>query len=72
MNLVNYKKPKGRAIEVLQLLAEGHTQKEIAPKLGTSASYVNNMTHALRNRYAPTNESLIALAVKLEWVRVEV
>lgn len=57
---------------MLQLLVDGYRRDEIAKRLGKAPSYVRRSLENLRNRYAPTNESLIALAIVLGWVTVAV
>lgn len=70
--LVSRRKPTAKDLEVLQLLAEGFRQKEVGEQLGIKRHTVARRLETMRNHYSATNESLIALAVKLDWVRIEV
>lgn len=61
--------PSPRERRILTLLAEGHTQRELARHLGFAHHSVSNALGRMRTRYAaPTNEALIALAVRLQWI----
>jgi DNA-binding NarL/FixJ family response regulator len=61
--------PTERERRILTLLAEGHTQKETARRLGIRDRAVTSSVANMRSRYtAATNEALIALAVRLQWI----
>ena len=65
--------PNPRERRILTLLAEGHTQKEAAHHLGIRSRAVTNTIATMRSRYtAPTNEALIALAVRLQWITLSI
>lgn len=65
--------PNDRERRILALLAEGHSQKQAAKHLGIKPRSISNALGKMRNRYtAPTNESLIALAVRLQWISVAI
>jgi DNA-binding NarL/FixJ family response regulator len=65
-------RPSPRDLEVLQLLAEGRCYKEIAEALNCNPHNIARRMENIRNKYAPTNESVVALAVTLEWISVRV
>ena len=61
--------PTAHERRILTLLAEGHTQKQTAGRLRLAHRSVTNALGKMRTRYTtPTNESLIALAVRLQWI----
>jgi len=61
--------PTPRDREILTLIAEGHTQKQAAGHLGLKPRSVTRALEDMRGRYtAPTNEALIALAMRLQWI----
>ena len=63
--------PTTRERRILTLLAEGHTQKQAAGHLGLRPRSVTNALGHMRDRYtAPTNEALIALAMRLQWIEI--
>ncbi len=65
--------PTAHERRILTLLAEGHTQKQAAGRLGLAHRSVTNSLGKMRDRYtAPTNESLIALAVRLQWIVIAI
>ena len=65
--------PTARDREILTLLAEGHTHKQAAGHLGLAHRSVTNALGRMRARYTtPTNEALIALAVRLQWINVAI
>lgn len=65
--------PTPRERRILTLLAEGHTQKQAAGHLGLAPRYVTNSVANMRTRYtAPTNEALVALAVRLQWITLAI
>ena len=54
-------------------MAEGHTHKQAAGRLGLAHRSVTNALGRMRDRYAtPTNEALIALAIRLQWIFVAI
>jgi DNA-binding CsgD family transcriptional regulator len=58
---------------ILTLLAEGLTQKQAAAHLGLHTRTVTNTLGHMRERYrAPTNEALVARAVRLEWISLAI
>lgn len=65
--------PTARDRAILALIAEGHTQKQAAWHLGLKPRSVTNALGHMRNRYtAPTNETLIALAIRLQWISIAI
>jgi DNA-binding CsgD family transcriptional regulator len=74
--LIVYQKPRNpteRERRILTLLAEGYRQKEAAGHLGIKPRALANALEHMRNRYAaPTNESLIAVAVRLQWITLSI
>jgi len=65
--------PSPRERRILTLLAEGHSQHELARHLGLAYHSVSNALGRMRLRYeAPTNESLIAIAVRLQWIALAI
>ncbi len=74
--LIVYQRPRNpteRERSILTLVAEGHTHKEAAGYLGLAHRSVTNALGRMRERYtAPTNEALIALAVRLQWVSLAI
>jgi len=65
--------PNPRERRILTLLAEGHTQKEAAQRLGIRSRAVTSSVSLMRTRYAaPTNEALVALAVRLQWITIAI
>jgi DNA-binding CsgD family transcriptional regulator len=58
---------------ILALVAEGHTHKQAAGHLGLAHRSVTNALGRMRDRYtSPTNEALIALAIRLQWIAVAI
>jgi DNA-binding CsgD family transcriptional regulator len=71
--LIVYSTQATRERRIFALLAEGHTQKQTAGHLGLKLRSISAALGNMRNRYtAPTNESLIAIAVCLEWITIAV
>ena len=74
--LIVYQTPRNpteRERRILTLLAEGYTQKQTAGHLSLKPRCVTTALAHMRNRYtAPTNESLIALAVRLQWIALSI
>jgi len=65
--------PTDRERRILALLAGGYSQKQAARHLGLKPRSISNALGNMRNRYtAPTNESLIAIAVLLQWISVAI
>ena len=65
--------PTERDREILTLIAEGHSHKQAAGHLGLAHRSVTNALGRMRDRYtAPTNEALIALATRLQWIDVAI
>jgi len=64
--------PTERQRVILTLLVEGLSQIQIAEVLSTTPHAIARTLENLRNQFAPTNCSLIALAVRLEWVTFSV
>jgi len=64
--------PTQRERVILTLLAEGHSQIQIAEVLSITPHAIARTLENLRNHFAPTNCSLIALAVRLEWITFSV
>ena len=65
--------PTERERSILALLAEGRSQKEAAAHLGVKHRAVASALGHMRNRYtAPTNEALVALAVRLQWITLAI
>lgn len=63
--------PSERERKLLALLAEGRTHREAAARLRLAHRSVTNALGQMRNRYAaPTNEALIVLAMRLQWITV--
>jgi len=60
--------PTQRERLILTLMIEGHSTAEIAGLLGTTPHVIRNQVQHLRDRFAATNEALIAMAVRLEWI----
>lgn len=74
--LIVYQSPRNptpHERRILTLLAEGHSQKQAAAHLGLSPRSIAATLEHMRYRYtAPTNEALIALAVRLQWITLAV
>ena len=74
--LIVYQRPRNpteRERTILTLVAEGHTHKQAAGHLGLAHRSVTNALGRMRDRYTtPTNEALIALAVRLQWIAVTI
>jgi DNA-binding CsgD family transcriptional regulator len=64
--------PTPRQRRILRRLAEGMSQPEIAAQDGVPAHRIARQLEALRNRFAPTNCALIAIAIRLQWIPVEI
>jgi len=64
--------PTPRQRRILRRLAEGMTQPEIAAEDGVPPHQVSRQLEALRNRFAATNCALIAIAVRLQWIPIEI
>ncbi len=65
--------PTPRERQILTLLVKGLTQKQTAQTLRLAYHSVTNALGEMRARYtAPTNESLIALAVRLQWISLAI
>lgn len=65
--------PNERERRILTLLAEGHTQKDAAARLGVAPRCIASALDRMRLRYsAATNEALIALAVRLQWIALAI
>ncbi len=65
--------PTPRERRILTLLAEGQSQRELARHLGLAHHSVSNALGRMRTRYTtPTNEALIAIAVRLQWIAVSI
>jgi DNA-binding CsgD family transcriptional regulator len=65
--------PTARDRAILTLIAEGHTQKQAAGHLGLKPRSVTGALSYMRDRYtAPTNEALIALALRLQWIEIAI
>lgn len=65
--------PNDRERRILALLAEGHTHKQAAGHLGMNPRAVTRTLQTMRDRYTtPTNEALIALAIRLQWIAVAI
>jgi DNA-binding CsgD family transcriptional regulator len=65
--------PTPRERQILTMLAEGRTQKQAAALLGLAHRSLSNALGHMRDRYtAPTNECLIALAVRLQWIALAI
>ena len=65
--------PTPREREILTLIAEGRTQRQAALSLDIAYHSVTNALGHMRDRYTtPTNECLIALAVRLQWIAVAI
>lgn len=65
--------PTPRERQILTLIAEGRTQKEAAACLRLAHRSLSNALGHMRDRYsAPTNEALIALAVRLQWISLAI
>jgi hypothetical protein len=56
----------------MTLLAEGNSYREIAWQLSAKERTIIRQVQELRNRYARTNEQLIAIALTLGWIRIEI
>jgi DNA-binding CsgD family transcriptional regulator len=61
-----------RERQILQLMAEGYSRKEVAQELGVHVNTVRNRLYLMRQFYAGTNEALMVIAVKLGWISIEV
>src|SRR3954469_7620480 len=74
--LIVYQRPRNpteRERRILALLAGGLTQKQAAGHLGVTPRAITACVEKMRDRYtAPTNEALIALAVRLQWIEIAV
>jgi DNA-binding NarL/FixJ family response regulator len=58
---------------ILELIAAGHSHTSAAAELHTRPRNVTQALAKMRARYtAPTNEALIAIAVRLQWIAVAV
>jgi DNA-binding CsgD family transcriptional regulator len=64
--------PTPQERRILTSLANGSSRAEAALAAGITVRLVTVTLEHLRDRYAPTTCSLIALAVKLEWIAVPV
>jgi DNA-binding CsgD family transcriptional regulator len=65
--------PSPRDREILTLLAEGHTQKDTARILEAKPRTITAAVERMRDRYtAPSNEALVALAIRLQWIALEI
>lgn len=65
--------PTERERRILTLLAEGHSQKQTAAHLGVKHRAITSALGNMRDRYtSPTNEALVALAVRLQWISVAI
>ena len=65
--------PTERDREILTLLAEGHTTSQAAGHLGLEKRCITSALERMRHRYTtPTNEALIALAIRLQWIAVAI
>jgi len=69
---LNGRNPSPRERDILTLLAHGATMTQAATALGIAPSNVRNRVDMMRNRYAPTTASLVALAIRLEWIEFRV
>jgi len=74
--LIVYQRPRNpteRERTILTLVAEGQTHKQAAGLLGLAHRSVTNALGRMRDRYTtPTNEALIALAIRLQWIAVAI
>jgi len=74
--LTVYQRPRNpteRERTILLLLVEGHTQKQAAGHLGLKPRAVTSAIERMRNRYtAPNNEALVALAIRLQWIALQI
>jgi len=58
---------------ILELIAAGHSHTFAAAELHTRTRNVTRALAKMRARYpAPTNESLIAIAVRLGWIALTI
>jgi DNA-binding CsgD family transcriptional regulator len=58
---------------ILTLIAEGLTQRQAASHLGVNPRCVASALASMRERYtATTNEALIALAIRLQWIEIAI
>ena len=65
--------PSPEEREILASVAEGWTPQDTARHLATSPRTITAALHRMRDRYnLPTNEALIAAAVKLEWIPIAI
>lgn len=65
--------PTPRERQILTLIAEGRSQKQAAAQLRLAHYSVTSALGRMRARYtAATNEALIALAVRLQWVTLAI
>jgi DNA-binding CsgD family transcriptional regulator len=61
-----------RQLQVLQMLADGMTQRQIAVELGRSYMWINDcLRHARKRLRSPTLYRLVALAVAAGYITVE-
>lgn len=64
--------PTGRERSILTLLAAGNDQSTIAGIHGVRPGTIRNQLTRMRDMWAPTTPSLIALAIKLGWITVPI
>jgi len=65
--------PSPRERRIVTLLAEGRSRYELARYLGLAYHSVSNALSRMRLRYtAPTNEALVAIAVRLQWISLAI
>jgi DNA-binding CsgD family transcriptional regulator len=70
--LILYQKPRNPSPHerrILTLLVQGQTPKEAAIRLGLARRSLTNALGHMRERYAArTNATLIAIAIRLQWI----
>ena len=65
--------PSSRERRIVTLLAEGRSRHELARYLDLAYHSVSNALSRMRLRYtAPTNEALVAIAVRLQWISLAI
>jgi DNA-binding CsgD family transcriptional regulator len=65
--------PTHRDRRILTLLAEGYSQKQAANQLRAKPRSITSALARMRDRYtAPSNEALVALAIRLQWIEIAV
>jgi len=65
--------PTERERRILTLIAEGRTTRQTAVHLRVKLRSVTHSLERMRNRYtAPTNESLLVLALRLQWITIAI